>query len=197
MMGFGDNHNLTEYLRLYIALHGDHEGGNASAHTARKGFFCVIMLSTLTVLPIVDLVGSTLSDPYISYSASLFALAGPLHGCVFYIFRITIQHVLIHLTDSLTKKFSAGRWLCKRRLVTMFLMQKLKNTFGRLLRVAKWFLGRLLFAAYISTPLTELRYGHGVLRNPDPRFIALQKFCDAKPELNESPVIKLVKQVWG
>lgn len=27
---------MTEYLRLYIALHGDHEGGNASAHTSRK-----------------------------------------------------------------------------------------------------------------------------------------------------------------
>lgn len=26
---------MTEYLRLYIALHGDHEGGNVSAHTAR------------------------------------------------------------------------------------------------------------------------------------------------------------------
>lgn len=39
MLGLGDNHNLTEYLRLYIALHGDHEGGNASAHTARKSFF--------------------------------------------------------------------------------------------------------------------------------------------------------------
>lgn len=36
MMGYGGNKNLTEYLRLYIALHGDHEGGNASAHTARK-----------------------------------------------------------------------------------------------------------------------------------------------------------------
>lgn len=35
MLGYGDNHSLTEYLRLYIALHGDHEGGNASAHTAR------------------------------------------------------------------------------------------------------------------------------------------------------------------
>lgn len=30
----------------------------------------------------IDLVGSTLSDPYLSYSAALFALAGPLHGCV-------------------------------------------------------------------------------------------------------------------
>ena len=36
MLGFGDNENLTEYLRLYIALHGDHEGGNVSAHTARQ-----------------------------------------------------------------------------------------------------------------------------------------------------------------
>jgi len=36
MLGYGDNHNMTEYLRLYIALHGDHEGGNASAHASRK-----------------------------------------------------------------------------------------------------------------------------------------------------------------
>ena len=35
-MGLGGNDSLTEYLRLYIALHGDHEGGNVSAHTARK-----------------------------------------------------------------------------------------------------------------------------------------------------------------
>lgn len=35
MLGFGQNESLTEYLRLYIALHGDHEGGNASAHTSR------------------------------------------------------------------------------------------------------------------------------------------------------------------
>ena len=35
MLGYGDNYDLTEYLRLYIAIHGDHEGGNVSAHTAR------------------------------------------------------------------------------------------------------------------------------------------------------------------
>lgn len=49
MLGYGDNHNLTEYLRLYIALHGDHEGGNASAHTARAFHFffasCSILMS--------------------------------------------------------------------------------------------------------------------------------------------------------
>jgi citrate synthase len=36
LMGHGANRDLTEYLRLYISIHGDHEGGNASAHTARK-----------------------------------------------------------------------------------------------------------------------------------------------------------------
>jgi hypothetical protein len=39
------------------------------------------------------------------------------------------------------------------------------------------------------------RYGHGVLRNPDPRFIALQEFCDTRPELYDSPIIRLVKKV--
>src|SRR5436190_3946079 len=36
LLGYGDNTHLTEYLRLYISIHGDHEGGNASAHTARN-----------------------------------------------------------------------------------------------------------------------------------------------------------------
>lgn len=36
MIGYGDNEGMTDYLRLYIALHGDHEGGNVSAHTSRK-----------------------------------------------------------------------------------------------------------------------------------------------------------------
>lgn len=41
MLGFGDNHDLTEYLRLYIAIHGDHEGGNASAHTSRMCYLYI------------------------------------------------------------------------------------------------------------------------------------------------------------
>ena len=58
----GEQHeNFQDLLRLYIALHGDHEGGNVSAHA-------------------VHLVGSALSAPYLSYSAGLQGLAGPLHG---------------------------------------------------------------------------------------------------------------------
>ena len=40
------------------------------------------------------------------------------------------------------------------------------------------------------------RYGHGVLRSPDPRFIALQEFCDRRPDLLASPTIQLVKQTY-
>jgi len=54
-------------------------------------------------------------------------------------------------------------------------------------------------AEYLWSTLNSGRvvpgYGHGVLRSPDPRFIALQQFCDARPELNTSPIIRLVKQV--
>ena len=56
-----ENETFQDLIRLYLALHGDHEGGNASAHATH-------------------LVGSTLADPFLSYSAGLQALAGPLHG---------------------------------------------------------------------------------------------------------------------
>lgn len=61
LMGMGENEGFIDLLRLYFALHGDHEGGNVSAHATH-------------------LVGSALSDPMLSYSAGLAGLAGPLHG---------------------------------------------------------------------------------------------------------------------
>ncbi len=60
MLGL-QGHECHEMMRLYQTIHADHEGGNASAHTAH-------------------LVGSTLSDVYLSYAAAMNALAGPLHG---------------------------------------------------------------------------------------------------------------------
>ena len=60
MLGFND-HQIRECFRGYLSIHSDHEGGNVSAHTAY-------------------LVGSALADPYLSYSAALNGLAGPLHG---------------------------------------------------------------------------------------------------------------------
>jgi citrate synthase len=60
MMGFEDE-SFKELMRLYMTIHSDHEGGNVSAHTTH-------------------LVGSALSDPYLSYAAGMNGLAGPLHG---------------------------------------------------------------------------------------------------------------------
>jgi citrate synthase len=60
MLGY-DTPAFDELMRLYLVIHSDHEGGNASAHATH-------------------LVGSTLSDPYLAFSGGLNALAGPLHG---------------------------------------------------------------------------------------------------------------------
>lgn len=38
-------------------------------------------------------------------------------------------------------------------------------------------------------------YGHGVLRSTDPRFTAFMDFTESRPELMESPTIRLVKMV--
>ncbi|MBC7848416.1 MAG: citrate (Si)-synthase, eukaryotic [Chitinophagaceae bacterium] len=60
MLGYSDP-GFMELMRLYMTIHADHEGGNVSAHTTH-------------------LVGSALSDPYLSYAAGMNGLAGPLHG---------------------------------------------------------------------------------------------------------------------
>lgn len=141
MIGYGDNEGMTDYLRLYIAIHGDHEGGNVSAHTAH-------------------LVGSALSDAYLSYSAALAGLAGPLHG-------LANQEVLgwaLGMQDAVGKDASDEK-------VIEHLWSTLKS-------------GRVVPG-----------YGHAVLRQPDPRFTALSRFCDTRPELQKSSVVKLVQQV--
>ena len=60
MLGMKNN-DFNSLMRLYLTIHADHEGGNASAHT-------------------VHLTGSTLSDAYYSLASGLNSLAGPLHG---------------------------------------------------------------------------------------------------------------------
>jgi len=71
MLGY-DDPKFMELMRLYLTIHSDHEGGNVSAHTCH-------------------LVGSALSDPYLSFAAGMNGLAGPLHG-------LANQEVLVWLT---------------------------------------------------------------------------------------------------
>ena len=61
MLGMGASADVKALMRLYLTIHADHEGGNVSAHTTH-------------------LVGSALSDPYLSIAAAMNGLAGPLHG---------------------------------------------------------------------------------------------------------------------
>ncbi len=56
-----DSPDFKSLMRLYLTIHADHEGGNASAHT-------------------VHLTGSTLSDSYFAFASGMNSLAGPLHG---------------------------------------------------------------------------------------------------------------------
>jgi citrate synthase len=60
MLGFSDL-DFRKLMRLYLTIHVDHEGGNVSAHATH-------------------LVGSALSDAYLSLAAGMNGLAGPLHG---------------------------------------------------------------------------------------------------------------------
>jgi len=71
MIGYKDP-MFTELMRLYLTIHSDHEGGNVSAHATH-------------------LVGSALSDPYLSFAAGMCGLAGPLHG-------LANQEVLVFLS---------------------------------------------------------------------------------------------------
>merc|ERR1712196_122701 len=79
---------------------GDHEGGNASAHTTH-------------------LVGSTLADPYLAMSAGLNALAGPLHG-------LANQEVLGWIQD-LENKFKAEGKEVSKETITEFAWDTLNS----------------------------------------------------------------------
>ena len=67
--------------KLTSHIFSDHEGGNVSAHATH-------------------LVGSALSDPYLSFSAGMNGLAGPLHG-------LANQECLSYLLE-FKKKFGDG-----------------------------------------------------------------------------------------
>jgi citrate synthase len=99
MLGY-DRKEFDELMRLYLVIHSDHEGGNASAHTTH-------------------LVGSTLSDAYLSYGSGLNALAGPLHG-------LANQEVLRWILD-LQAKFKKEGKQVNEKTITEFAWETLKE----------------------------------------------------------------------
>lgn len=140
MLGF-ENKDFQSLMRLYLTIHADHEGGNASAHT-------------------VHLTGSTLSDAYYSFASGMNSLAGPLHG-------LANQEVI--------------KWIFE-------LVERVGTTRPSNEQVKK----------YIEDTLAEGKvipgYGHAVLREPDPRFIAQKIF--AEEYIKDDDYINIVWQLF-
>lgn len=138
MMGYKDE-SFHELMRLYMTIHADHEGGNVSAHTTH-------------------LVGSALSDPYLSLAAGMNGLAGPLHG-------LANQEVI--------------KWIYE-------MQEELKSDTPTKDEIAD----------YVRKTLSEGKvvpgYGHAVLRQTDPRFVAQMEFGK-----KHMPDDKLVNTVWN
>lgn len=140
MLGIPDK-GFQSLMRLYLTIHADHEGGNASAHTAH-------------------LVGSTLSDPYLSFAGGMTSLAGPLHG-------LANQEVIKWIFEMLEEL--GTRTPSKEQI-----------------------------ADYVNKTLAEGKvipgYGHAVLRQPDPRFMAQKRY--AEEHLADSDVVQVVWKVF-
>ncbi|MEL6357351.1 MAG: citrate (Si)-synthase, partial [Bacteroidota bacterium] len=140
MLGI-DTPDFYSLMRLYLTIHADHEGGNASAHT-------------------VNLVGSTLSDVYRSFSAGMNALAGPLHG-------LANQEVIKWIFEMIE---SLGTQTPTKEQI----------------------------ADYVNATLAQKKvipgYGHAVLREPDPRFVAQRQF--AEQYIKDSDLINTVWKIF-
>lgn len=124
MLGI-EGDDFKNLMRLYLTIHADHEGGNASAHAAH-------------------LVGSTLSDPYLSFAAGINALAGPLHGLA----NQEVIKWIFNMVDEL------GTRKPTKEQIVEYVHQTLEA-------------GQVIPG-----------YGHAVLRQPDPRFIAQKNFAE-------------------
>lgn len=141
MLGVSDDPDFKSLMRLYLTIHADHEGGNASAHTTH-------------------LVGSTLSDPYYSLSGGINALAGPLHG-------LANQEVI--------------KWILN-------LVEEIGTDSPTTDQITD----------YINKTLAEGKvipgYGHAVLRQPDPRYMAQRVF--AEDYIQDDPIVKIVWKLF-
>jgi citrate synthase len=84
MLGY-EAFDMKRLMRLYLTIHADHEGGNVSAHATH-------------------LVGSALSDPYLSFAAGMNGLAGPLHGLANQEVVAWLQEMLNQLNTTLPSK---------------------------------------------------------------------------------------------
>ncbi|RUP47857.1 citrate synthase-like protein [Jimgerdemannia flammicorona] len=148
LLGYSDNKDFVELIRLYLTIHSDHEGGNVSAHTGivsleAATFYVCDSDSLFPTIPQTHLVGSALSDPYLSFAAGLNGLAGPLHGLA----NQEVLRWIIHMKDEL------GSTEVSDEQIKEYIWKTLKG-------------GQVVPG-----------YGHAVLRKTDPRYTAQREFA--------------------
>lgn len=140
MLGF-KNETFTDLIRLYLTIHADHEGGNASAHTA-------------------FLINSTLADPYLAFAGAMGSLAGPLHGLA----NQEVIKFIFKMVDTLGTRNPSKEQI----------------------------------AEYVKSTLNSGKvipgYGHAVLRQPDPRFMAQKVFAEA--HLADDEIVQIVWKLF-
>lgn len=141
MLGVTEDPYFKTLMRLYLTIHADHEGGNASAHAAH-------------------LVGSTLSDPYYSLSGGMNALAGPLHGLA----NQEVIKWIIEMVEDLGTDTPTN--------------DELSDYIHKTLEAGKVIPG----------------YGHAVLRQPDPRYIAQRHF--AEEYIQDDAIVNIVWRLF-
>jgi citrate synthase len=129
-----------EFINLYLVLHSEHGGGNASAHTAR-------------------LVGSTGADVFLSVSAALLSLSGPLHGGA----NGEALQWMIELEGHMQRK----------RCVVMDEEEERSEI-------------RKYTQAWLRAGKKVPGFGHAVLTAGDPRVEALLRFASSHPSSSSS-----------
>ena len=156
---------VIDFCRLYVRLHCDHGGGNASAHASH-------------------LLGSAGANPFASLAASMLALEAPLHGganseAVVWLHRmrtVLSQHskrpddnlFINHAKIPHFEKDANALMIPNAEDITAYALQQLRTK-------------RSVIPGY----------GHAVLRAVDPRATALVAFAQKYSLLRSHPSVKL------
>ena len=127
------------------------------------------------------MVGSALSDPYLSFAAAMNGLAGPLHGLANQVkFNC---HCAIFLLDILI-------FQTEKKEVLVWIQRTLKALGDNPTdEQVKEFIWQTLKSGQVLPG-----YGHAVLRKTDPRYSCQREF--ALKHLPNDPLFKLVAQIY-
>ena len=139
----------TEFLRLFSLMHIDFAGGNVSSHTTKA-------------------VSSTLSDPYLAYSAGINGLAGPLHGTA-------NRDVLLWIMELYSKiEKSSYLGLTDENKVVESIKRFYKET--------------------VDSGKTIPGFGHSILKGIDLRFLMFKEWTDSNEDIKKDPLVKLMNK---